>query len=188
MQAVALATNDEILVHYNLTIDAGDVLDYMQKLTYIWMDPSFSKHAEFDDMYIVYLSLVPGPSGYCYNFNMANASDLFHLDLYGHHLLLLNMRIRFNFSFRLPPNFNFIRSHFVNARLSKNRDFADNSTKTYPRSVSEYLSGYMSMVDFTSHWVDSKGGMQQKFYAFLLLTKLLIRKHRVPWNRSTRVV
>jgi hypothetical protein len=158
MQAVALATNDDFLVSYNLTIDAGDVLDYMKKLTYIWMDRTFSKQAEFDDMYIVYLSLVAGPSGYCYNFNMANASDLLHLDLYDHRLLL-NMRISCKFSFRLPPHFNFSRSHFVNARLSKNRNFADNTTKPYPWSVSEHLSGYMSVVNFASVWVDSKGGM-----------------------------
>jgi hypothetical protein len=88
MQAVALATNDEFLVRYNLTIDAGDVLDYMKNLTYIWMDRRFSKHIEFDDMYNANLSLVPGPSGYCYNFNMANASDLFHLNLYDHLLIL----------------------------------------------------------------------------------------------------
>jgi hypothetical protein len=81
MQAVALATNDEFLVSYNLSVDADDVLDYMKNLTYIWMDWTFSKNAEFDDMYNVNLSLVAGPSGYCYSFNIANASDLFHLDL-----------------------------------------------------------------------------------------------------------
>jgi hypothetical protein len=82
MQAVALATNDEFLVPYNLTIDAGDVLEYMENLTYIWMDQTFTKQVEFDDLYNVNLSLVAGPSGFCYNFNMVNASDLFHLDLY----------------------------------------------------------------------------------------------------------
>jgi hypothetical protein len=72
------------LVLYNLSVDADDVLDYKKNLTYIWIDRTFSKSAEFDDNF----SLVAGPSGYCHNFNMANASDLFHLDLLANLLLL----------------------------------------------------------------------------------------------------
>jgi hypothetical protein len=162
MQAVALATNDEFLVSYNLSIDAGDVLEYMKNLTYGWMDRKFSKYAEFDDLYNVNMSLVAGPSGYCYNFNMANASDLLHLDLYDH--LLLLTKEQFQFSFRLPPHFNFTRSHFERTLLLKHRGLAENSTKPYPWSAREYLSGYITMVDLASA-TTTLNGSDVNFYA-----------------------
>jgi hypothetical protein len=82
MQAVALVTGDEFLVQYNLTIDAEDVLDYIKNQLYDWTEFGCRSEAEFDDRFKAHLALIPGPSGYCYNFNLADGSDLFHLEKY----------------------------------------------------------------------------------------------------------
>jgi hypothetical protein len=82
MQAIALATGDEFLVPFNLTIDAGDVLDYMAELRVKWYNPDHSNFAFFDDYYGVHFAEIIGASGFCYNFNMPEAADLLHLNTY----------------------------------------------------------------------------------------------------------
>jgi hypothetical protein len=51
MQAIALATGDEFLVPFNLTIDAEDVLDYMSELRVRWHNRKTTNFAFFDDYY-----------------------------------------------------------------------------------------------------------------------------------------
>jgi hypothetical protein len=81
MQAVGLATGDEFLVRYNLTIDTGDVLDYLGKLFVMWNDLSFKRVAHFDNTFGVDFTILAGPGGFCYNFNLVDAEDLLNLDL-----------------------------------------------------------------------------------------------------------
>jgi hypothetical protein len=81
MQAVALVTGDEFLVPFNLTIDTNDVLEYMENLLLVWDLGGFIKMANFDDFYGVDFALIVGPSGFCYNFNMIDADELFNLDM-----------------------------------------------------------------------------------------------------------
>jgi hypothetical protein len=81
MQAVSLVTGDEFLIPYNLTIDTEDVLDYIRKLLLEWNDNLVSKNADFDDKFGVDFAEVIGSSGFCYNFNMADANEIFNLNM-----------------------------------------------------------------------------------------------------------
>jgi hypothetical protein len=82
MQAIALATGDEFLVPFNLTIDAEDVLDYMSELRVRWHNRKTTNFAFFDDYYGVEFAEIIGASGFCYNFNMPEAADLLQLNAY----------------------------------------------------------------------------------------------------------
>lgn len=80
MQAVALVTGDEFLARYNLTIDTSDILDYITKLTWGWSTLALIHIIHFDNYYGVDFSLMIGPTGFCYNFNIVDAAELFYLD------------------------------------------------------------------------------------------------------------
>jgi hypothetical protein len=79
MQAVALVTGDDFLVPFNLTIDTADVLSYIDKLSYKW--DYWNNFATFDDFFGIDFASMIGPAGFCFNFNMIDALELFHLDL-----------------------------------------------------------------------------------------------------------
>jgi hypothetical protein len=79
MQAIALVTGDDFLLSFNLTIDTGNVLDYLRKLLVPWKHESYARSAHFDDYYGVDFATTLGPTGFCYNFNMIDAQDLFNL-------------------------------------------------------------------------------------------------------------
>jgi hypothetical protein len=79
MQAIGLVTNDDFLVPYNLSIETYDVLNYIKILTWDW-DGAMMHTIHFDDYYGIDFAEIIGQSGFCYNFNMVNASDLFHLE------------------------------------------------------------------------------------------------------------
>jgi hypothetical protein len=81
MQAIALVTGDEFLLQYNSTIDTEDVLDFMLELHTNWSQYGFTKYAHFDDYYGIDFALVIGSAGFCYNFNMINAGELFNLEM-----------------------------------------------------------------------------------------------------------
>jgi hypothetical protein len=81
MQAVSLVTNDEFLIPYNLTIDTKDVLYYIRKLLLEWKDRYISRNAYFADKFGIDFAEVIGSSGFCYNFNMADANEIFNLNL-----------------------------------------------------------------------------------------------------------
>jgi hypothetical protein len=81
MQAVALVTGDEFLVSYNLTISTEKVLSCFVGLLNKWDQKYVQREAYFDDKYAAEFNLVMGPSGFCYNFNLANAEELFNPDL-----------------------------------------------------------------------------------------------------------
>jgi hypothetical protein len=80
MQAIALVTGDEFLLSYNLTIGTEDVLDYLKKLLIPWKQKNYIRQANFDDFYGVDFATTLGPTGFCYNFNMIDAQDLYNLD------------------------------------------------------------------------------------------------------------
>jgi hypothetical protein len=82
MQAIALATGDEFLVPYNLTIDTNDVLVYIRDLFTIWRIPRISRTAIFEQNYAVYLTAIVSHAGFCHNFNMIKAEELLNLDLF----------------------------------------------------------------------------------------------------------
>jgi hypothetical protein len=78
MQAVALVTEDDFLVSYNLTIDKEDLLHFIELLSYDWNENERFARISFDDFYGVDFAPIPAPSGICYNFNMIDAEDLYH--------------------------------------------------------------------------------------------------------------
>jgi hypothetical protein len=80
MMSIALVTGDEFLLAYNLTIGAEDVLDYMKRLFVDWKDTSVFKNAYFDDKDGINFAGIVGPTGFCYNFNLADAAKLFNLN------------------------------------------------------------------------------------------------------------
>jgi hypothetical protein len=79
MQAVALVTGDEFLVPLNLTIDTENVLELIESLSYhIYGEFDDYTESYFDDFYGIDFAPILAPSGYCYNFNMIEAKDLYH--------------------------------------------------------------------------------------------------------------
>lgn len=78
MQAVALVTGDEFLLSYNVSIDTDDIRSYIVDLHDLWDQEN---DAFFDDIYGIDFAFIIGPSGCCYNFNLADPDDLFHLDV-----------------------------------------------------------------------------------------------------------
>jgi hypothetical protein len=81
MQAIGLVTGDEFLVPFNLTIDTDDVLNYMVKLFLNWTEAGFTRDAYFDDEYGINFAAFVGSTGFCYNFNLADADELFNLKM-----------------------------------------------------------------------------------------------------------
>jgi hypothetical protein len=82
MQMVSLVTGDDFLVQYNLTIDTEDFMGYLQNLTWEWHSFAYSSFMGFDDFYRILFAEIVASSGICYNFNMVDAEELFHLDKY----------------------------------------------------------------------------------------------------------
>lgn len=81
MQAIALATGDEFLVPYNLTIDTENIEYYLLELTLEFGEKKKERTVHFDDRYVAVLMLVLGPSGYCYSFNVAAEDEVFNMDV-----------------------------------------------------------------------------------------------------------
>jgi hypothetical protein len=79
MQAIALVTGDEFLLPYNLTIGLEDVLDYIDSLNYKW--DTYDNDATFDDLYGIDFAYEIGSTGFCFNFNMVDADEIFQLNL-----------------------------------------------------------------------------------------------------------
>jgi hypothetical protein len=80
MLAVALVTGDEFLVGYNLSIDTSDIINSISHLNFLWDEMKLRK-GFFMDHYAIDFAAIPGASGICYNFNMVDAHDLYHLEL-----------------------------------------------------------------------------------------------------------
>jgi hypothetical protein len=80
MQAIGLVTGDEFLLPFNLTIDTDDVLKYIKQLTWDWTNPSLRHAIHFDYFYSVDFTEIVGAHGFCFNFNMVDTDELFHLD------------------------------------------------------------------------------------------------------------
>jgi hypothetical protein len=82
MQAMSLVTGDEFLLQYNLTIDADDLLDYIQKIQMDFAPAPvfFPNKANFDDNFGVFFAKIIGSRGFCYSFNMVDSKELFNLD------------------------------------------------------------------------------------------------------------
>jgi hypothetical protein len=80
MQAVGLVTGDEFLLPYNLTVDADDVHVYIKELTWKWRKHSDDQDISFDDTHGIDFAEILGPTGFCYNFNLINSTELLYLD------------------------------------------------------------------------------------------------------------
>jgi hypothetical protein len=76
MLAIALVTGDEFLVPYNLTIGTEKVLICLVGLLSKWSQKDFQRESYFDDKYAIEFNIVTGPSGFCYNFNMAKSEEV----------------------------------------------------------------------------------------------------------------
>jgi acid-sensing ion channel, other len=131
MQAVALVTGDEFLADFNLTIDTADVLEYMGNLTWNWRKISLPL-IDFDDQYGIEFAQIVTPSGVCENFNLILANDL------------LNTK-------KLPKSFNFTKARYLQSQIMKYRIRTMNPNKPYPLNVSEYRSGFSSVLQKTYH-------------------------------------
>jgi hypothetical protein len=80
--AVALATGDEFFVAYNLSIDTNEIMLSINRLNFIWeQEQKRLRYGIFLDAYVIDFAAMAGASGICYNFNMINAADLYHLEL-----------------------------------------------------------------------------------------------------------
>jgi hypothetical protein len=53
----------------------------MENLLLVWDLEGFMKRANFDDFFGVDFARIIGSSGFCYNFNMIDADELFNLDM-----------------------------------------------------------------------------------------------------------
>jgi hypothetical protein len=84
MQAVALVTGDEFLTSYNVSIPTEDLIEYLASIVFQYDLKDMERYSHFDDRYRGELTPVLGPSGYCYNFNMAPSKQILNLDLYAH--------------------------------------------------------------------------------------------------------
>jgi hypothetical protein len=124
MQAVSLVTGDEFLLPYNLTIDANDVLHYIKKLSFVWKD--FANHMIFDDQYAVELAEIVGPTGFCQNFNLILAADLFNLE-------------------HLPETFNYSKKLYSRDLVMKYIAMAKVPKDPYPMRVIDSRSGFHAM-------------------------------------------
>jgi len=82
MQAIALVTNDKFLLNYNITIDTNDVIDYIQKLnrTFYNFSEGYNPVLLFLEQFAINFTNVISHHGVCFDFNIVNASQLFHLD------------------------------------------------------------------------------------------------------------
>lgn len=80
MQAIGLTLNDGFLLQFDVDIDSADVIDYIEDLTWNWHSYAYSPIMSFDDYYGVELAKIIGPSGFCYTFNIKDASEMFHLE------------------------------------------------------------------------------------------------------------
>jgi hypothetical protein len=78
--AVALATGDEFFVAYNLSIDTNEIMLSINRLNFIWEQIRL-RDGYFMDAFGIDFAAMAGASGICYNFNMINAADLYHLEL-----------------------------------------------------------------------------------------------------------
>jgi hypothetical protein len=81
MQVVAVVTGDEFLLSYNLTLDTENLLYYLNFLGYYWFRKDLENYAYFDDFYGIDFALLYAPGGFCYNFNMVKADELFNLGM-----------------------------------------------------------------------------------------------------------
>lgn len=80
MQAVGLVTGDDFLAPYNLSIGTEDVVEVIKKLTLKWDTSVTEQEINFDDTYGVRFAEILGPLGFCYSFNIAEASELYNLE------------------------------------------------------------------------------------------------------------
>lgn len=80
MQAIGLATDDDFLVRFNMSIDANDVVHYIRNLTFNWSQKNLFHEMFFDEKFGIYLNEVVGPPGLCLTFNIIDADELFYLE------------------------------------------------------------------------------------------------------------
>jgi hypothetical protein len=125
MQAVAMITGDEFLVPYNLTIDTDDVMSFMKNLNWKWSETVHQFH--FDNAFGIEFSAIIGPSGYCFNFNLIESNRLFYLD-------------------RLPDVFNYSKLVVYRGQIMKYRVLSQLPNKPYPMNVTNFQSGFYSLI------------------------------------------
>lgn len=81
MQAIGLTLNDDFLLQFDVDIGAADVIDCIEDLTWDWISYyAYPPVMSFDDYYGVELAKIIGPSGFCYTFNIKEASEMFQLE------------------------------------------------------------------------------------------------------------
>jgi hypothetical protein len=129
MQALALVTGDEFLVPFNLTIDTADVLDYIESLAWDWRSMSMPL-IDFDDQYGIEFTKIATPSGVCDNFNLILSNDLLNTEM-------------------LPKSFNYMKTAALIGQVVKYRIRSQCPEKPYPLNVSEYRSGFSSVLQQT---------------------------------------
>jgi hypothetical protein len=152
MQAIGLATGDDFLASYNLTTDTEDVLSYLMDLLPEWGTRGTHQEAYFDDTYSVHFAIVAGPTGFCYDFNVADPGSFLNLDLYVYRFSL--QLIFESFIRRLPSQFNYTRSVKKRYHISKYRKISQDPDQPYPMKVGSYQSGFFSYVQLVPYFPD----------------------------------
>jgi hypothetical protein len=80
MQAIALATGDEFLVPYNLTIEVGNIRNELVDLNWYWYNKYLPNNIAFDDLFSVIFTSNLGFSGICYTFNIVKFEEIFFIE------------------------------------------------------------------------------------------------------------
>lgn len=75
------------MLQFNVTIDTTDIIDNIIELKAIWNYENWNKERgmhhhqlEFADEWGVDLAEILTPWGFCYNFNIIDAKDLFNIE------------------------------------------------------------------------------------------------------------
>jgi hypothetical protein len=89
MQAIELVARDDFLFRFNVSIDTSDLIDYLHKATLNWNPTTFeytresgsyTHYIDFMQKFVVPLAEIMTSRGFCYSFNIVDASELFHLE------------------------------------------------------------------------------------------------------------
>lgn len=94
MQAIELITKDNFLEQFNISIDTSDIMYYMKKAMHVWFDSDYYENYEdfeekeytyYNEIHFMYrfqveFAEIITSKGFCYSFNIGDASNLFHLE------------------------------------------------------------------------------------------------------------
>jgi hypothetical protein len=179
MQAIELATGDDFLAKYNLSIDTSDVIEYMRKATRIWTLNDGDRPKDLGEYYhcadfMLKFKLITAEvitqRGFCYSFNIAEPSQLFRLEKCATSLPLHSHLDVFTCS--VADVFNFPRTFEIREMIKKTKKLGVANNATYPWSTHDHTLGFHSEIlllpwridKFESHPSYSFFGVNYQFH------------------------